>query len=721
MFKIEKFLNKFRLDIRIIGLAAIPIFSLAFSALLNMTGVISYTTVQDLQNYNRLSEMVSLTSSISDVIHELQKERGQSAGYIGSDAKADFSKSLTLQRQKSNQSIEKLQQQISKVNEIQDQLSSSLNQVSEDFTKLQALRNSVTSMEYSLENMTREYTSMIRNLLTLVKTSTNLTMENSVSKQILSYISLLELKEHAGLERAIGANGFASGKFMPPLYNKFVGLIAAQEAFMLTFKATADQNALQAYNKAMEVSVLEKVETMRNVVLRQNADVSTSTYTARDWFETISRKIDLIKKAEGNIHAQITENVAELRSFSIFMLILTVLLTIFGIVILIVFAFFVSRSISKPLKNLNNSMQELYEGNIPENIPYTHYDSEIGQMAKAIESFKTNRIERIQFEKEARAAEKEKKLQEQKNFQREEALKVEKHERELTLARERAEKVEKLQNRVALFNQQIRENMGSVNSAIKTLEKTSDGMSQIAKNTQEKSHVAVTSAVQTSANVQTVAAATEEMAASVHEISRQMEEGAAMSNDALVKVDQTVSTAENLAKSSNQIDVVINLIREIAEQTNLLALNATIEAARAGESGKGFAVVASEVKALANQTAEATNSIAEQISQMQNISTDVVEAINQVRNIIHHNAGIATNVSSSVDEQGDVTRDISKNIQQAAMGSETVSAQMSQVEENIVETHKASEDVKTASYTLNEDSEKLKKVINDFLNDISAV
>lgn len=719
MLKIEKILNQFRLDIRIIGLAAIPILVIALSALLNVIGVISYTTLQDMDNYNKLSQLVSLSGNISNTVHELQKERGQSAGYIGSEGDT-FAKTLTRQRIKTDRVINDLHVILKEGDFTNNdkELTRQVNRVLNDLQKLKNTRTSVTDLKYTVEEMAKVYTGKIRNLLNIIKAMTKLEMENSINKQILSYISILELKENSGLERAMGANGFATGHFSLALYNKFISLVARQDAFITAFHTTADMAANQIYSSILEDAVVNEVQVMRAVVFKQYQDVSEAGYTAKQWYSAISKKIDLIKKVENSLHSQILKNVSDLKSFAKFMLIITVILTMLGIGFLIVFAYFVSRSISNPLKQLNGTMQELYEGSIPSEIPCTTYGSEIGFMAKAIESFKINRIQRLKFEKEAQEAEKEKTLQAKKNQRREEALKEAEHDRERKAARDRIERADKLENKITAFNQQITENMTSVSEAISILEKTSSGMSTLAKSTEEQSTIAASSAVQTSSNVQSVAAATEEMAASVTEISRQMEETATISGDALIKVDEMVDMSANLAETSQQVDTVINLIRDIAKQTNLLALNATIEAARAGESGKGFAVVASEVKILASQTAEATNKIADNISQMQNISTKVVEGINQVRSIIYHNADIARSVSVAVEEQGHVTKEISKNVQEAAVGSDRVSSQIVQVQENTSETHNASEKVKEASCLLNDNSYKLKRVINDFLTDI---
>src|SRR5262249_42483800 len=146
---------------------------------------------------------------------------------------------------------------------------------------------------------------------------------------------------------------------------------------------------------------------------------------------------------------------------------------------------------------------------------------------------------------------------------------------------------------------------------------------------------------QAGANVQTVAAATEELVASIHEISNQVSHSSQIAAEAVAEAGRTDTTVQELAASAQKIGDVVRLIQDIASQTNLLALNATIEAARAGEAGKGFAVVASEVKALANQTSRATEEISAQVGEVQQATQGAVGAIEVIRRKIAELSQIA--------------------------------------------------------------------------------
>ena len=203
-----------------------------------------------------------------------------------------------------------------------------------------------------------------------------------------------------------------------------------------------------------------------------------------------------------------------------------------------------------------------------------------------------------------------------------------------------------------------------------------------------------------SENVQAVASGAEELASSIAEISRQVAEAASVSSSAVEKSSQAQSVIAELEGAALSIGEVLRLITDIAEQTNLLALNATIEAARAGEAGKGFAVVASEVKSLASQTAKATEQISRQIDAVQGNTRVAVSTIDEIQRVIDQLNEISTGISTAVEEQSAVTADISSNMQTAADGVRTVSA-------NITEIAQAADMSKEATFKLDEAAKRV--------------
>jgi len=218
----------------------------------------------------------------------------------------------------------------------------------------------------------------------------------------------------------------------------------------------------------------------------------------------------------------------------------------------------------------------------------------------------------------------------------------------------------------------------------------------------------------------TVAAATEQLHASTNEISRQVTQSAEFASTAVVEADRTNATIQGLADTAQKIGDVVALIQNIASQTNLLALNATIEAARAGEAGRGFAVVASEVKALANQTAKATEDISAQIAAIQGETGNAVEAIKAIGGTIRKMNEIASAIAAAVEQQGAATRDISNNIQLVAQGTSSVASNIAGVNEAVEETGHAAAEVLTASDELGRQADRLRVNVNGFLDNIRA-
>ena len=223
-----------------------------------------------------------------------------------------------------------------------------------------------------------------------------------------------------------------------------------------------------------------------------------------------------------------------------------------------------------------------------------------------------------------------------------------------------------------------------------------------------------------SANVSTVAAATEELSGSVTEITRQVAESSRVAAEAAADALRTSTQIKELSEAAKKIGDVVDLIDNIASQTNLLALNATIEAARAGEAGKGFAVVAAEVKQLADQTAKATSTIADQINGIQASTEQSVAAINAISGVIGRLGEISNVIATSVEEQGTATLDISRSLNLASTSTSEVTEHIDGVSKANAAAVAATERMKIGTSELDEGCARLRSEIRGFLTKVRA-
>jgi methyl-accepting chemotaxis protein len=260
----------------------------------------------------------------------------------------------------------------------------------------------------------------------------------------------------------------------------------------------------------------------------------------------------------------------------------------------------------------------------------------------------------------------------------------------------------------------------AVSSSATELEAAATTLSHTADTTERLAATVGTASEQASKNVQSVASATEEMTSSVHEIARQVEQSSRIAGEAVMQAQDTDARIGKLLQAAQRIGDVVKLITAIAEQTNLLALNATIEAARAGEAGRGFAVVAQEVKALAAQTAKATDEISTHIAGMQTATQDSVAAIKQIGATIGQISEIASTIATAVDEQGATTQEIARNVQHAAHGTAEVANNIGNVSRGAVETGSASSQVLSSARALSSEGNKLKIEVEKFLATVRA-
>jgi methyl-accepting chemotaxis protein len=357
------------------------------------------------------------------------------------------------------------------------------------------------------------------------------------------------------------------------------------------------------------------------------------------------------------------------------------------IIIAVALVMIISRNVVGSLNVIRGKMKLLADGNLDVDIHEVSRQDEIGEMAKTVQVFKDNALEKVRLE-------------------------AEQAENKRKLAEERKRAMLELADN---FESSIKGVVETVSSSATEMQASAEGLANMSQNVSSQTTAVSASSEEMSTNISTVAAAAEQLSAATGEIGDQVSKASTITSEAVNEAKRADELVQGLSEAANKIGDVVELIKDVADQTNLLALNATIEAARAGDAGKGFAVVASEVKNLANQTARATDEIAAQIAEVQNSTSTSVEAIQAIGNTIESISEVSSNIASAIEEQSASTQEISRNVGQAASATQQVSGSITSVNGEAQNAGAASEQLVEATNMLSKESEKLQTDVNEFI------
>ncbi|QOP42624.1 methyl-accepting chemotaxis protein [Sulfurimonas sediminis] len=638
--------------------AIVVSFALVIIGLTVNTALKEDAIVQQSKVLNVMSQKLSL------LIHETQKERGASAGYLGSKGKK-FADILPKQRELTDKRNQELKAYLKTLdlNDFPKELQDQIHGLQEYMNKISQIRNLVDSFSISVAKEVAYYTKMNRKILNIVGLSAKLASTPELVKALDAYTNFLKSKERAGIERAVLSATFSADRFAPGMYAKFITLVAQQDAYIDAFLTMATDRAKQLYRSTMNSPAVDEVNKMREIA-QTKANEGNFGVDSVVWFQTITKKINLLKHVDDKLAKNNDAILAKIESDYKKRTAITLVSYIAFAIIIFIIIMTISRGVNKSVQSslekikcvssdLDLTCNIVVEGN-----------DEISQISKAlhvmISAFKETVLSVTDVSK--------------RNQNESERL------RDVVITLKENSEVE--DGKITVVN----ELAVDIGSKLDTV---------------EESTVTVTEDLQTTSDF------LEEFISKLSSVVESIENGSSQQQELVQKVSELTEQAKNIKD-------VLEIISDIADQTNLLALNAAIEAARAGEHGRGFAVVADEVRKLAERTQKSLSEISANVNL---ITQNVVEIAEETQ----HTSQSMDQIAESAQELIVASNDTKENLMQTKESSTDVMHQSIYIATKTKELVSTMDEIVVVSTKNNELRTTIEAVVSTLSQDAAAL